>query len=99
MSDDNEIPRRRATDDINWHAIRENWPVILTIIAGLAFAFRQEALIQKLQADKEAFSKIVNVNSVVEMKVWQNNIERDIDELRKYNYRERGPIEVVETKK
>ena len=68
-------------DNISWHAIRENWPVLLTIIGGLAFAFRGEALLQQTQARVVVLENIINIDEVVEHAVWQNNIKRDIEVL------------------
>lgn len=72
---------RRA--DPTWEAIRQNWPIILIVVAGISAWTKTSFEIQQMQNDIEALESRLSLKTLTDFARWQVGIERDIEEIKK----------------
>lgn len=67
--------------NIEWSAIRRNWPIILTFVAGLGFAIEQWDRLQDQQARLDKIENIVSIEGIVAHEKWKTRTNMRLDAL------------------
>jgi len=80
MADQN---RRAPTPDHTLGAIRQNWPVLFAVVAGIMGYQAVKDQVATNSRAVEHHGKLLNRDAFKEFAIWQTNIKRDIQELKK----------------
>lgn len=66
-------------NSIEWEAIRRNWPVILTLLAGVVFAIEQWDILQDHDAEIKALQKIISTEGIVAYEKWRTKVDLTLE--------------------
>ena len=69
-----------TTEDITFRAVRANWPVLIAVVMGIAWAVRGEMTIQQNSVRLDRMDELLSVEGIREyaaaMALMQHRIER-----------------------